>query len=403
MAGLLVFALVLLLAVLLSGLANRSVLSMTVLFLVAGFLVGTGTTGLVDVSAGSEIVSLLARLALFAVLFTDGMRAGLHDLTSAWRLPGRALLLGMPITLFAIAALAFLTTDVGWGEAFLIGAILSPTDPVFAAAIVGRAGVPARLRHLLNVESGLNDGLALPVVLLALVALGGSESSAAVITLELAAGVVIGILIPLVALKAERTRYFSPAASVAALFPFAIGLTIYALCEVTHANLFLAAFSAGVTITSLDPGFRDSFHDFGQLLSELLKLAAVFVFASLISPTLLSEIPLGGYVFALLVIFVARPLAISIAFLGSGIGGREWAAAAWFGPKGFASVVYGLLVLESGIAGDDELFHLVAIAVIASIMLHSSTDVFVASRFPELSDPEPDPVAPGSGREDAED
>src|SRR5680860_133965 len=160
----LVFACVLLASVLVSGLANRSVLSTAVLFLTAGFLLGDGLSGAIEVRADQNLVAGLAELALFSVLFTDGMRVGFPELRSAWRLPGRALILGLPLSLGLIAVLAHVLTGLPWAESFLLGAVLSPTDPVFAAAIVGRDEIPYKLRHLLSVESGLNDGLALPVV-----------------------------------------------------------------------------------------------------------------------------------------------------------------------------------------------------------------------------------------------
>ena len=146
MTAVLVFAIALLLAVLVSERAERSVLSTAVLFLVAGFIVSDGMLGIVVVAPKDPVVAVLAELALFSVLFTDGMRVGLKDLTSAWRLPGRALFLGLPLTLGGTALLAHYVAGLPWLESFLLGAILSPTDPVFAAAIVGRKGVPARLR-----------------------------------------------------------------------------------------------------------------------------------------------------------------------------------------------------------------------------------------------------------------
>jgi len=133
-----VFAATLLLAVLISERANRSVLSTAVLFLVAGFLAGDGMVGVMAVSTDYAVVAVLAKLALFSVLFMDGMRVGVKDLASAWRLPGRALLLGLPLTLVGTAILARWVAGLPRAESFLLGAVLSPTDPVFAAAIVGR-------------------------------------------------------------------------------------------------------------------------------------------------------------------------------------------------------------------------------------------------------------------------
>ncbi|HEY0699137.1 MAG TPA: cation:proton antiporter, partial [Micromonospora sp.] len=136
------FAAVLLLAVLLSSLAHRTILSTAVLFLAAGFVLGSEATGVLDVTPGSPIVASLAELALFAVLFTDGMRVGWADLRSAWRLPGRALGWGLPLTLLVTALLAHFVAGLDWPESLLLGAILAPTDPVFAAALVGNDRVP---------------------------------------------------------------------------------------------------------------------------------------------------------------------------------------------------------------------------------------------------------------------
>jgi NhaP-type Na+/H+ or K+/H+ antiporter len=108
---------------------------------------------------------------------------------------------------------------------------------------------------------------------------------------------------------------------------------------------------------------------------------AILVFGALISPAFLGEIPLLGYVFAVLALAVARPIAIGVSFLGSRLPWQEQAAVAWFGPKGFASVVYGLIVLESGAARADEMFHLIALVVVLSILAHSSSDVPIAHYF----------------------
>ncbi|CAN5165475.1 cation:proton antiporter [soil metagenome] len=377
-----VFAAALLVSVLLSELAHRTVVSMAVVFLLVGFFAG-GVTDVLSLQPGDPIVVYLAELALFSVLFTDGMRVGVRDLASAWHLPGRALLFGLPLTLLFTALLAHYVAGLPWIYAFLIGAVLSPTDPVFASAIVGSERVPERLRRLLNVESGINDGLVLPaVVILLAVASSGSVEPLKLLG-ELGLGIALGVGIPWIALRLESSRFFAAASGYEPLYALSIGIFVLAAALVTHANLFLAAFSAGVTLATVSPRFKEAFHEFGELLAELLKLAAILVFGALISLSFLGEIELSGYVFALLALVLVRPLALLISLAGSRIGWRIWGAAAWFGPKGFASVVYGLLVLESGAARSDEVFHLVALVIAASILAHSSTDVFVASQFQE--------------------
>ncbi|MEV4567584.1 cation:proton antiporter [Nonomuraea sp. NPDC049419] len=377
------FALLLLLAVLLSSLAHRTILSTAALFLVAGFVLGDGVMGVVSLTAADPLVATLAELALFAVLFTDGMRVGWQDLRSAWRLPGRALGWGLPLTLVITAVGAHYLLGLGWIESLLVGAILAPTDPVFAAALVGNEKVPPRLRQLLNVESGVNDGLALPFVLVFLaIAAGSHDLHLGELGLELGLGVLIGVAVPWLAIKLERTRWFAASTQYEPLNALAIGLLVLAIGKATHGNLFLAAFSAGITVATFGPRQRESFEHFGELIAELFKLAALLVFGALITPSLLA-VGWQGWLFALGALVLARPIAIWVSFLRSRLSVREQAAVAWFGPKGFASVVYGLLVLASGIGAAQQVFQIVAVTIVASILLHSSTDIVVARWFDE--------------------
>ena len=387
MTALLVFSITLLVAVLVSELADRSVLSTAVLFLVAGFLAGEGVLGAVPLRPDNPVVARFAELALFSVLFSDGMKVGIRDLASAWRLPGRALFFGLPLTLLGTALLARWVVGLPWAESFLLGAVLSPTDPVFAAAIVGREEVPARLRQLLNVESGLNDGLALPIVVAMLAFTRSEEFHPWSVLGEIGLGVAIGVVVPWLAIRLEQSRFFSAHLAYRPLNAFAIGLLVLSLSSITHANEFLAAFAAGITVATVGPEVRTAFHEFGELLSELLKLAALLVFGALISPRFLGEIPPSGYLFALLVLVAVRPVALTLSLLRSPLDWRERAAASWFGPKGFASVVFGLLILKGVEKGSpfwpraDQLFHLVALCIAGSILAHSSTDVLVARWF----------------------
>ncbi|GAA3427944.1 cation:proton antiporter [Streptosporangium nondiastaticum] len=381
------FAGVLLVAVLLSSLAHRTILSTAALFLVAGFVLGDGVLGVVSITAGDEVVGTLAELALFAVLFTDGMRVGWADLRSAWRLPGRALGWGLPLTLVITALIAHYLIGLGWIESLLIGAVLAPTDPVFAAALVGNEKVPPRLRQLLNVESGVNDGLALPFVMVFLALAAGSRNlHLGELGLELALGLIVGVAVPWLAIKLEQTRWFSASTAYEPLNALAIGLLVLALGKATHGNLFLAAFAAGITVATFGQRQRGAFEHFGELIAELFKLAALLVFGALITPALLGAVGWTGWLFAVLALVAARPIAIWVSFLGSGLSVREQAAVAWFGPKGFASVVYGLIVLSSGIAAAGQEFQLIAVTIVASILLHSSTDIVVARWFDDERD-----------------
>jgi NhaP-type Na+/H+ or K+/H+ antiporter len=400
MALVLAFGVVLLVSVSLSGVAARTVLSTALMFLLAGALIGQGGFGLVDIPSDGPFVTGLADLALFTVLFVDGQRAGLPALREGWRLSGRALGLAMPLTMVGIALPAHYLAGLDWSTAFLIGAILSPTDPVFASAIVGREDVPLRLRRLLNVESGLNDGLALPFVLIFIATATNSETHLGEVALELVAGLALGIVIPAVVVLAWRWRILTAEPRLQALGPMAIAVILYAACHLTHANPYLAAFAAGSTIATLDRVSAERFEHFGDLLSETTKFAALLVFGALITPERITHLTFGDWAVAVIAILLVRPAAMLLSLLRTTLPARERSVAAWFGPKGFASVVYGLLAVQAGIPSGDHVFDLVAVTIALSIVLHSSTDVPVAKAL-RVEPPDNLPCAP-AGETDEE-
>lgn len=390
MIVLLAFGLLLLAAVLLSELAEQSIFSLSVLFLVGG--VAVGMAGVLSVPPQDPTLGQLFELALFAVLFTDGMHFSLDELRATWRLPGRALLLGMPLTLLAITALAHWLVGLTWIESLLVGSVLSPTDPVFASAIVRRSEVPFRLRQLLNVESGLNDGLALPAVLVTLHVLENTEEPLLPLLGDLAVGFLLGAALAYMAVTLVRYTRFSPSDSLKPLYGLAVAVVIFALAQLLHGNLFLAGFAGGVTVATAGPAIAAAFQSFGELVGEVLKLAALLIFGSLLSVDMLVTTPWTVYLFALLTLLAARPLVIAFVLLGSELSWQERAVAAWFGPKGFASIFYGLLIVQSQIPNGLYLAEIVAVTIAISIILHSSTDVVIARWLKnQLSAPEPAP------------
>jgi NhaP-type Na+/H+ or K+/H+ antiporter len=377
---LLIYSSTLLAAVLLSERFARTVLSAAVLFLVVGYLTGIGGT---TINADDPLVGSLSDAALVTILFTDGMRIGWAELKGTWRLPGRALLLGLPLTLAGTAAVAHWLLGLAWHDALLVGAILSPTDPVFASAIVGRKEVPERVRRLLNVESGLNDGLALPIVIILLRAAAGSDFDFGGLLRETIGGVALGASIGSAAGHMRRWPMFRVAENNAALHGLAILLIVYAAAQALSLNTYLAAFSAGVALVSIRPSAADEFRAIGEPVSELLKLAAIFVFAVMLSAHQISRFGLD-VLFAVVVLTLVRTAAIGLALAGSELPRRERMTAAWFGPRGFASVIYGLMLLSSSVSRRGELFDIIALVVVTSMVLHSSTDVPVAHYFRRL-------------------
>src|SRR3954471_16553615 len=162
---LLTFGLLLAGGALVAGLVRRSFLSMTALFVLAGVALGEGGLEVLSFDPQSSFVAALAIVALIGILFRDGLEVEGEMLQTAWHLPLRKLVLAMPVTAVLVSLAAHVLTDLSWTECFLIGALLSPTDPVLSSSVVTNPRVPRVIRHSLNLESGLNDGLALPAVL----------------------------------------------------------------------------------------------------------------------------------------------------------------------------------------------------------------------------------------------
>jgi NhaP-type Na+/H+ or K+/H+ antiporter len=201
------------------------------------------------------------------------------------------------------------------------------------------------------------------------------------LTTALVGGVALGVAVPLVVGLALRVVPGSSTDRYEALAPVAIGLLVFALAEITGANSFLAAFAAGMTVASVSPRLRQAFEQFGELVSELLKLGAILLLGALLTSAVFVGSGVAGIAFVVIVLTIGRALPVVIALLGSGVRGKELLTVAWFGPKGFSSVVYGLLILSAGVADGRQMAELVALTVVTSIVVHSSTDVAVAGWF----------------------
>jgi sodium/hydrogen antiporter len=380
---LIAFSIALLFAVYLSGLAERSPVSTSVIFLIAGFLIGPGALNLIQLLPSDPTISQFVEITLVTVLFTDGLEIDLHKFRSVWKLAGRALFLGLPLTLAIMAGIAHLMTGIAWSQALLLGAVLSPTDPVFASALVHQPAVPKKLKRLLNIESGLNDGLALPIILTFLALLNKEIFKPLTWIGELALGIAIGISVTWIVLKIKPQIKENIAKIYEPILAIAAGLLVYALAKQFHGNSFLASFAAGMTMVTMDPEISHEFLKIGQPISEVLKLASVLIFGSLLSISFFSGITPVHLLFALLVLLLARPIGLSLSLLGSSLPLKERLAAGWFGPRGFASVVYGLLVYRAAPQDASLLVSLIALVILLSIILHTTTDAFASSLFDE--------------------
>jgi NhaP-type Na+/H+ or K+/H+ antiporter len=375
--ALLVFGGLLAVVAALSGVMKGTVLSASVLSVALGFVLAV--VGVVEIDAGDKAIVELVELALILTLFSDGMFVERELLRSHWGPVARALTIAMPITmaLLALAAKA-LFPDLNWAEAFLLAAVLSPTDPVVTSAVVTSRLVPSKVRHTLNLESGLNDGLALPFVLFFLVLAspgGDAGGEAAKLLGEAAVGAMIGVAL---GVAAGRLHWRLPGGGITARYEgiYSVGFALFAfgLAEATIGNGLIAAFVCGIAMGASEREVPQGFVEFAENSSAILQVLTFFVFGGLIYATGFhhSVPPLAVFVaFALL---VARPAAVLLSFLRTGIPRSEKLFMAWFGPKGVASMLFALFVLKSDVGDNVLIFDVAAVAIIASIVAHGLTD-----------------------------
>ena len=400
--ALLIAGLLLTVAAGLSGLMRGTVLSISVLAVAAG--VGFAELDVVTVSPGDEALVEVIELALILTLFADGLVVERELLRIHWGPPARAIAVAMPLTLLALALGAkALFAELSWAEAFLLAAVLSPTDPVVTSAILTSRRVPAIVRHTLNLESGLNDGLAVPFVLFFLVlaqAEGGAGGEAATLLGEAAAGAAIGVALGVAGGWVLRRL---PGGGVThryeGLYALGIGLAAFGLAEVTIGNGLIAAFVAGISVGVAEHALTESFVSFNENLSAIFQVVTFFLFGALIVATGYEGAILPLVAFVAFALLVARPLAIALAFIASRVPRVQRGFIAWFGPKGVASMLFALFVLNSQAEERTAVFDIAAFTILASILAHGLTDTvgtgWIERRMRDAEEPGEEGDAPG--------
>ena len=380
-APLAVFGLLLVGGALVSGLARRSFLSLTAAFVAVGFALGEGGFEVLNLDPTSEFVQGLAVVALIVILFRDGLEVEQEMLQEAWHLPLRKLALAMPLTCVFVALVTHALTDLGWTESFLVGALLSPTDPVLSSAVVTNPRVPRFVRHSLNLESGLNDGLALPAVLAFTAAASGDDDFVwwQFVLQDVLVGVFTGLAVAFVAsrlMPKGRSLGHAISSHQKALYGLGVAFAAYGTATLSpEGNGFIAVFVAAIAFGIWRPDIRECFEAQSEDIVEIVKLGVFVVFGAIITLDGLfgdGWAAVGIVVFTLL---VARPVAVFAALAGSRqVDTAEKAFMAWFGPKGVATMAFALFVLGSAAPEGERIANIAALAVLVSIAAHGLSD-----------------------------
>lgn len=369
-----VFGGLLICGALISVLAHRTFVSLAAVFVIAGFVLGDGALGVLHFEHDSGFVSELATVALIVLLLRDGLEVDAEMLRSHWHLPARKLIVAMPLTAALVAVFAKLLVGLSWTESFLVGALLSPTDPVLSSSVITIPRVPAVVRGSLNLESGLNDGLALPAVLALALALAPSGQFVLwrFVLEDLGFGFGVGVLAGLAA-SLIPTRPI--VAHQQELFVLGAGFGAYgAATLLPNGNGLIAVFVAAIVLGVRRPDAREAFADQADDFVEIVKLGIFAVFGSLLTIHGLTSEGWAGLGVAAATLLVARPVAVLCSLVRTATDVQTRGFMAWFGPKGVATMTFSLLIASARLSAGQTIFNLAALTVLVSILAHGATD-----------------------------
>ncbi|MHC6214349.1 cation:proton antiporter [Rhodococcus ruber] len=388
-----------------SGRVAGTPITAPIVFTAGGLLVGGEAAGLIDVDAASETVKLLAEVTLALVLFSDASRVDLSALRTEISLPARLLGLGLPLTIAAgFAAALVVLGDLAWPEALLLAVILAPTDAALGQAVVTLPILPSRVRQGLNVESGLNDGICVPLFLIVL-AVARAESGAIgdgaavrLVAEQIGFGIVAGVGAGAIAgtvLVVVGRRY--PLDHLwRQIVPVAAAALAYTVAVPLGGSGFIAAFVGGLTFGALE---RRSEGEVSHLIDEtgdLFNAVTFIVFGAVLLGPALGRLSWTMAVYAVLSLTVVRMVPVALALIGLHARGPTVAFVGWFGPRGLATIVFAILILEEpGELPHEDLLLTTAIVTIAvSVLAHGVTAAPLAVRYAHWFERHPRRLSP---------
>jgi NhaP-type Na+/H+ or K+/H+ antiporter len=373
-----------------SGRLAGTPITPAMVFTGVGLLVGSEALGLVELAPAGETVKLLAEATLALVLFGDASRIDIRALRGELTVPLRLLGIGLPLTLLAGFVCALVVfPELMWAEALLLAVILAPTDAALGQAVVTLTRLPSRVRQGLNVESGLNDGICVPlfwIVLAIAQAESGAIGNGAAVRLVLEqigygimAGVLAGIASAIVVVAGGRRHV---AGSWLQVVPLAGAGLAFGIADPIGGSGFIAAFVGGFVFGAIR---REAGGEVEYLLEELgdvLGAVTFIVFGAVLLGPVLGDVSWQVALYAVLSLTVVRLLPVGAAMIGTGARKPTLAFLGWFGPRGLASIVFAILVLEEGgLPHDDLILDATYVTIGLSVLAHGLTAAPLADRY----------------------
>jgi NhaP-type Na+/H+ or K+/H+ antiporter/rhodanese-related sulfurtransferase len=379
--------LVIIISALISGLVDRGPVSEVLVFIAIGVIVGPWGLDIIDFDIDAPAVVSAGTISLVLVFFIDAIKINVYELRKNWFLPALALGPGALLTILFTTAVAHWLFGLPWMLALLIGAVLSSTDAVLLRDVLNDKRVPKSIRNTLSVEAGTNDVIILPLVLIATALSVHEERSNRewfAFGLDLyVIGPLLGVLVAVIAIKlldVVRKRQLVRH-DYESLYSIGVAFVAYASAQAIGGSGFLAAFAAGLTISFMDTELCDCFVEYGETTAEMaMLLTFVFLGGALLISTR-DAFDTKTILFALFVIFIARPVAFFISLFHARISLQGKFALAWFGPRGLNSLLLVILAVVQGLPQSDVVFGIVSVVVLASVVLHGSSATPLLNRY----------------------
>ena len=375
-----------------SALADRTPISSPMVFVAAGLLAGPMGFDLFDVNLESELVQVVAEVTLILVLFTNASTLNLKRLRAEYHIPLRLLGVGLPLTMvlgFLIAIPMF--PDMSLWLVAVMAFILSPTDAALGQAVVSSEKVPVKIRDTIGVESGLNDGIALPPIMACMAALTAASGAsldfgywAGFAAKQMAfgplAGGAIGFIGGALIDRAVKKGWMEPVFQ--RLASIALALISYAVAEELGGNGFIAAFFGGLMLGTRTEVVRGRLQEFGEAEGQLLCLLVFLIFGMVLVPNAKDYWDGTALIYALTSLTLIRMLPVAISLVGTRL---DWATVGfigWFGPRGIASVLYLLIFVEQvGAKGHERMLAVIVLTVLLSVFIHGVSAVPLSSWY----------------------
>jgi sodium/hydrogen antiporter len=369
-----------------SRISEQSPISAAMVFVTVGMVAGPIGLGFLKEGINAPLVRVLAEVTLVLVLFIDASTINLRLLIREKGVPFRLLLIGLPLTMgMGLATALPLFGDVNPWALALMAFILSPTDAALGQPVMTSPAVPENIKEAINVESGLNDGIALPPILACMAVLSSSAAEKLsvqywiVFTLrQLLFGPLLGALVGWLGGrlvdKASKTRWMNP--TFQRLAAWSLAILAFASAETFHGNGFIAAFFGGLMLGTHTPIVRERIQEFGEAEGQQLALFVFLIFGLAVVPAAMRYWDAKSWFYAILSLTVIRMLPVAICLMGTRLGWLSIGLIGWFGPRGIASVLYLLMVVnELGPAGQERILSVIVLTVLLSIFLHGMSAV----------------------------